>query len=206
MSSTIESVLHREPRVPARPRSSSRRRTFPAWTPTRRCAPRPSATSRASGRSTRARELLWQKPFTQDARRVERAVLQVVRRRRAERVVQLPRPAPRDAARQGRDHLRGGRRHRHARSPTRSSTTSVCQFANALKSQGHQEGRPRAHLHADVDRGGRRDAGLRAHRRHALGRVRRLLGEERPGAHRRRRRRRGHHRRRAVPRRQARSR
>ena len=62
------------------------------------------------------------------------------------------------------------------RSPTRSSTTRVCQFANGLKSLGHQEGRPRPHLHADVDRGGRRDAGLRAHRRDPLGRVRRLLG------------------------------
>ena len=77
----------------------------------------------------------------------------------------------------------------------------VCRFANALKSQGHQEGRPRPRLHADVDPGGRRDAGVRAHRRHALGGVRRLFGEEHPGAHHRRGRGRGHHRRRAVPRR-----
>ncbi len=49
----------------------------------------------------------------EDARRIERAVLQVVPRRRTERVVQLPRPASRDAARQGRDHLRGRRRHDH---------------------------------------------------------------------------------------------
>ena len=43
-----------------------------------------------------AREnLLWHKPFTKVARRVQGAVLQVVRRRRAERLLQLPRPAPR---------------------------------------------------------------------------------------------------------------
>ena len=56
-----------------------------------------------------AREtLLWSKPFTQDAGRVEVAVLPLVLRRRAERLLQLPRPAPEDAARQDRHHLRGG--------------------------------------------------------------------------------------------------
>ena len=78
----------------------------------------------------------------------------------------------------------------------------VCKFANALKAHGHQDGRPRADLHADVDPGGGGDAGLRAHRRHALGGVRRLLGQERAGAHHRRRRGGGDHRRRPVPRRQ----
>ena len=55
----------------------------------------------------------------------------------------------------------------------------VCQFANGAQGARHQEGRPRPHLHADVDRGRGRDAGLRAHRRDALGGVRRLLGQER---------------------------
>ncbi len=87
-------------------------------------------------------------------------------------------------------------------SPTRSCTSGSASFANALKALGIKQGRPRPHLHADVDRGGGRDAGVRAHRRHALGGVRRLLGEERAGAHHRRRRGRGHHRRRPVPRRQ----
>ena len=51
----------------------------------------------------------------------------------------------------------------------------VCRFGNALRGLGVQEGRPRHDLHAD-DPGGRgRDARLRAHRRGALGRVRRLL-------------------------------
>ena len=79
----------------------------------------------------------------------------------------------------------------------------VCRLANGLKSLGMQEGRPRHHLHADVDRRRRRDAGVRAHRRDALGGVRRLLGEVAAGAHHRRRRGRGHHRRRADARRQA---
>jgi hypothetical protein len=34
-----------------------------AWPPTRRCAPRPSATTRASGPAWRA-SLSWKKPFT----------------------------------------------------------------------------------------------------------------------------------------------
>ena len=43
----------------------------------------------------------------------------------------------------------------------------VCRLANALHAHGIKQGRPGAHLHADVDPGRGRDAGLRAHRRHA---------------------------------------
>ncbi len=61
-----------------------------------------------------AREhVLWHKPFTRVLDESKRAVLQVVRRRRAERLVQLPRPPPADPARQDRDHLRGRRRQGH---------------------------------------------------------------------------------------------
>ena len=77
----------------------------------------------------------------------------------------------------------------------------VCMMANGLKSLRYQKRRPRHHLHADVDRGGGRDAGLRAHRRDPLGGVRRLLGQEPARAHHRRRRGRGAHRRRADARR-----
>ena len=42
--------------------------------------------------------------------------------------------------------------------------------------QGRSEGRPGRHLHADDNRRSRRDAGVRSHRRDALGRVRRLFG------------------------------
>ena len=105
-----------------------------------------------------------------------------------------------DAARQGRDHLRGRRRQGHE-GHLQGALPRGLQVRQRAEGARHQEGRPRARLHADVDRGGGRDAGLRAHRRHALGGVRRLLRQEHAGAHRRRRRGRGHHRRRPVPRR-----
>ena len=54
-------------------------------------------------------------------------------------------------------------------------------------------------LHADDSRGGRRHAGLRAHRRGALGRLRRLQRREHQGPRRRLRRHRHRHRRRRLP-------
>ena len=78
----------------------------------------------------------------------------------------------------------------------------VCKLANGAEVARRAQGRSRDHLHADVGRRRRRDAGVRAHRRDALGRVRRLLGEVAAGAHRRCRRGRDHHRRRAGARRQ----
>ena len=79
----------------------------------------------------------------------------------------------------------------------------VCRLANGLKSLGIKKGDRVLDLHADVDRGRGRDAGLRAHRRDAFGGVRRILGQVAAGAHHRRRRGRGDHRRRAGARRQA---
>ena len=68
---------------------------------------------------------------------------------------------------------------------------------------GRQEGRPRRHLPAD-DPGGRlRDARLRAHRRHPLGGLRRLLGRRAALAHRGLGREARHHRRRGAARRPA---
>ena len=61
----------------------------------------------------------------------------------------------------------------------------VCRFANVLKAHGRQEGRPRHHLHADDPGGGIRDAGLRAHRRRALGDLRRVLAGLGRGPHQR---------------------
>jgi acetyl-CoA synthetase len=51
----------------------------------------------------------------------------------------------------------------------------VCQVRQCAEGAGHQEGRPRPDLHADVHRRRGRHAGLRPHRRHPLGGVRRLL-------------------------------
>jgi hypothetical protein len=77
---------------------------------------------------------------------------------------------------QDRDHLRG-RRRQVTKITYKELYHRVCRFANGLKRRHHQ-GRPRPHLHADVDRGGGGHAGLRPHRRHAFGGVRRLLGQE----------------------------
>ena len=100
------------------------------------------------------------------------------------------------------DHLRGRRRQGHARHLPRAAGARPAAGQRAEGAR-REEGRPRRHLHVDVDRRRGRDAGLRAHRRHALGGVRRLLGAEPARPHRGRRRGDGDHRRRAGARRQA---
>ena len=102
--------------------------------------------------------------------------------------------------RQDRDHLRG-RRRQGDEDHLPAAVPGGLQVRERAQGERHQAGRPRPDLHADVDPGGGRDAGVRAHRRNAFGGVRRLLGEERAGAHHRCRRHRGDHRRRPVPRR-----
>ena len=69
------------------------------------------------------------------------------------------------------------RRARSATSPTPTCTREVQQFANALKDLGDREGRHRRDLPADDPRGRRRDARVRADRRAAQRRVRRLLAD-----------------------------
>ena len=94
-----------------------------------------------------------------------RGLDQMVRGRRAQRLLQLHRPAPEEARRPDRDHL-GGRRSLSttARSPTASSRACLPLRQRAEEAR-RQEGRPRHHLHADDPRGGLRDARLHAHRR-----------------------------------------
>ena len=117
------------------------------------------------------------------ARRSTRAnapFYQVVRGRHAERLLQLPRPPRR--ARPAATRPRSSSRPTTARSTQVSYTRAARAHLPARqRAEGarRQEGRPRRHLHADVDRGRGRDAGLRAHRRDPLGGVRRLLGAER---------------------------
>ena len=96
MSSNIESVHAGKARLSRRRRHSSKQANVSgmAGLPTR-WSRRPSATSRASGRASRARRSRWHEAVHQGARREQGAVLQVVRRRRAERLVQLPRPQSR---------------------------------------------------------------------------------------------------------------
>ena len=150
----------------------------------------------------RARPAALEQAVHQGARRKQCPVLQVVRGRRAQRLLQLPGPQPAEwQRRKDGDRVRGRRRHRDARvlpGPARAGLP-LCQWPEKAR---HQEGRPRGDLHADVGRRRGGDAGLRASRCHAFGRVRRLLGQVAAGAAGRRRRRGADHRRRADARRQ----
>ena len=75
----------------------------------------------------------------------------------------------------------------------------VCQAANALTELGVADRRPGRDLHADDPRDGRRDAGLRPHRRPAHRGLRRLLLRRARRPARRLRGEGGHHRRRRLP-------
>ena len=164
------------PRAPRSPgRAAVRRAVPPLGRRSRRLLGRDGHAARAGARPW-TRVLDWQA-----------ALRQVVRRRAAERLRQLPRPPPgRAAPQQGRHHL-GGR----ARGETRVLTYQAAPprglpLRERAEATGRQEGRPRRHLPADDPRGGHRDAGLRAHRRDALRRLRRLLGGGAPRPHERR--------------------
>ena len=107
--------------------------------------------------------------------RVEGALRQVVRRRQAERLLQLPRPPRRRRRAAPRPRSSG----RASPGDTRTLTywdlyREVNRFAAALKRRGGQEGRPRHHLHADGAGDGHRHAGLHAHRGAAQRDLRRL--------------------------------
>ena len=96
-------------------------------------------------------------------------------RRQAERLAQLPGPPRRGRPRRPRRvplARRGGRGARRSR--TRELLADVQRFANALKARGIGAGRRRRDLPADDPRGRRRDARLRADRRAAQRRLRRL--------------------------------
>ena len=99
----------------------------------------------------------------------------MVRRRQAQRLLQLHRPPhPRRPAQQGRHHL-GGRARRPAGDDLLGALPRGRPLRQRAQAARHQEGRPGGDLPADGARGGRRHAGLRPHRRGALGGVRRIL-------------------------------
>ncbi len=135
--------------------------------------------------------------------RVGPALREVVRRRQAERRLQLRRPARRERPRQqGRLSLdRRARRHEddHVRRPPARGEQDRQRPARA----GDPDRRSRRDLHADDPRAADRDARVRADRRAAHRRLRRLLGggalgriQDSPGEAR-------HHRRRRLAARQA---
>ena len=123
-----------------------------------------------------ATELLdWVEEPSQGPRRLQPALLRVVRRRQAQRLRELPRPARRGGARRPRrlPLARGGgggaRRHLRRASRRRSA---LRQRPARLRDR---EGRRGRDLPADDPRGRRRDAGLRPDRRPPQRRLRRLL-------------------------------
>ena len=80
----------------------------------------------------------------EEGSRLEAALREVVRRRQAQRLLQLPRSPPRRrerlASKQGRDHL-GGRARRFQRVLTYAELhREVCRFANVLKGLGVKKG------------------------------------------------------------------
>ena len=121
----------------------------------------------------------WIKPYYPRQElllRLSRRLDQMVRGRHSQRLGQLHRPASEEARRPGRHHL-GARRserpsapHHLSRAPSRGEHLRQC-----AQVDGGEPRRPRDHLPADDSRGGLRHARLRAHRRHSLRRVRRLL-------------------------------
>ena len=133
---------------------------------------------RAGGRE-QARELDWFTRADDGARRLEPAVLQVVRGRHAQRLATTAWTATsRRASATASPSTGAARRARSATSPTPS-----CSRRPALRQRAEgprrRQGRRRRDLPADDPRGRRRDARLRAHRRAAQRRLRRLLAPSR---------------------------
>ena len=137
------------------------------------------------------RVLDWKPPFAQ-----------LVRRRQAQRLLQLPRPSSRGQARlapqQGGDHL-GGRARRHARAHLRRAAPRGLPLRERPAGARRVEGRPRRDLHADDPRARDRDPRLRADRRAPQRRLRRLLRRGAARPHQRRRGEAGGDRRRRLP-------
>ncbi len=110
------------------------------------------------------------------ARRVQPAVLQVVRRRRAERLRQLPRPARRRRARRSRRLPLARRGGGGARPHLRRAALRHAALRQRAARPRRAQGRRGRDLPADDPPGRRRDARLRADRRRPQRRLRRLLG------------------------------
>ena len=166
--------------------SSTRRRSSRR----RRTPPTPRSTSEAERDpegwwESWAREARLGRALEQGAR-LEPALGEVVRRRQAERLAQLPRPPRRRRASASASPTTGRARTASGATITYAELLEMTKrFANVLKEPRRRARRPRRDLPADGPRGARRDARLRAHRRAPLGRVRRLLRGGRQGPHQR---------------------
>ena len=132
------------------------------------------------------------------ARLVQPAVRPLVRRRHAQRRLQLPRPPRRGRQRRpGRVPL-GGRARRHPHGHLRRAHRGGEARRERARCARRQAGRPRRHLHAAHPGGGHRDARGRPAGCRALGRVRRVQRGVSAQPHRRRPGEGRHHRRRRV--------
>ena len=124
---------------------------------------------------------------------------QVVRRREAQRRLQLRRPARRGRARRPGRHPLRGRARRHPHDHLRRAQGRGQPGRERPHRPRRRGRRPRRDLPADDPRGRHLDARLRPHRSGALRGVRRLLGRRARVPHRRRRGQGRHHRRRRLP-------
>ena len=149
----------REAQVSAARRTSSSGR----WSTRRRSTPRRPAIRCGSGRAG-ARELALVQAVEEGAR-VEAALREVVHRRQAQRLLQLPRP-PRHHGppHQGRADLGGGAR-RHPHPDLLGPLPRGAALRGRAQAPRRPQGRPDHDLHADGPRGRHRHAGLHPHRR-----------------------------------------
>ncbi len=122
-----------------------------------------------------AEDIYWERRWDRVLDDSRPPVLPLVCRRRPQHVLQRPRPAHRSRPRQAAGPRLRQPRHRHDQDLhlLRAARRGRPDGRRAAAA-GHHQGRPGHHLHADGAGGGHRHAGLRAHRRGALGGVRRL--------------------------------
>ncbi len=179
--------LKRRSRPSSRSCSTRRRSRLRASSPRTRSSPTPRSTSEAErgpggllGRAGRGARL--GREVGPGARLVQPAVRQVVRGRQAQRLLQLRRPPRRGRQRRPRGlplARRGGRgARRHVRRPA-PRRPALRQRAEGPRDRAGRRGRD---LPADDPRGRRGDARLRADRRAAQRRLRRLLAGVGQGA------------------------
>ena len=138
-------------------------------------------------------------PVHAGPRLVQPALRDMVRRRRAQRRVQLPRSPRGGGKRRARRPAVGGRAGRFASRHLCGADRRGQAIGQRAGGTGHRRGRPCGHLHADDPRGHRGHAGGGAAGCDPLGRLRRVLGRQPARPHRRRRREARDHRRRRLP-------
>ena len=173
--SSIESRPQRAPQLPAARRVRGATRASRAWPSTRRCTSAPASDPEAFWAEVAERARVGE-PWTQvldwklpDAKWFVGGA--------AQRRASTASTATRDSWRKNKAAILWEGEPGDTRVLTYGQLhREVCKAANALNALGVKRRRLRRDLHADDPRGGDRDARVRAHRRPAHGRVRRLLG------------------------------